>query len=64
MRKLSSGAIEEVPNDFYLINNQTDEGIGRHMTDRYSILQLDDSVYYMMSLLEEIEKHGFKVRLL
>ena len=61
MRKLSSGAIEEVPNDFYLINNQTDEVIGRHMTDRYSILQFDDSVYYMMSLLEEIEKHGFKV---
>lgn len=60
-RKLSSGSVEEVPNDYYLINENTDEIIGRHMTDRYSILQFDESIYYMMSLLEEIKKHGFTV---
>ena len=48
--------------DRVLINSKTGEQIGKNLiSDRYTVLDFDDGVYYFWALLEEIAKHGYEV---
>lgn len=48
--------------DRVLINSKTGEQIGKNLiSDRYTVLDFDDGVYYFWALLEEIAKHGYQV---
>lgn len=48
-------------NDRILINSKTGEQIGKNLiSDRYTVLDFDEGVYYFWALLEEIVRHGYQ----